>query len=76
MSKLDKSTLTHEFVKNLDQNVKPVWLRDDYLCMRDYALMKDKDGKVEQELFDYLDKLAEVKEEMREAGYTFIIDTL
>lgn len=76
MSKLDKSTLTHEFVKNLDENVKPAWLRDDYLCMRDYALMKDMNGKVEQELFDYLDKLAEVKEEMREAGYTFIIDTL
>lgn len=76
MSKLDVSTLTHEFVKNLDENVKPVWLRDDYLCMRDYALMKDMHGNIEQDLFKYLDKLAEVKEEMRAEGYTFIIDTL
>lgn len=76
MTKLDISTLTHDFVKDLDTRLKPAWLRDDYLCMRDYALMKDVNGKIDGELFNYLDKLADVKEEMRAQGYVFTVDQL
>jgi len=61
--KLDIADITPEFV--LENVHKIVWLRDDYLCMRDIC-KHDNDG-----LWTFLERCASVKEELRAIGHKF-----
>lgn len=64
-------SITPDFVKQLDAyKFPPVWLQDDYLSMRSMAFCGNKP------LYFYLDKLQEVKDNLREEGYVFNCDIL
>lgn len=56
-----KADITVEFLKQNDGKI--VWIRDDYLCMRNIA------GP--GELLDLLDHVAAVKEQARASGVRF-----
>lgn len=57
----EKADITPEFLKENDGKI--VWLRDDYLCMRNIAGAG--------ELLDFLDHVAAVKEQVRASGFQF-----
>jgi hypothetical protein len=59
--KVDKEDITPEFLKKNDGKI--VWIRDDYLSMRD--LCKG------EPLHDFLEHVVRVKEEVRATGYKF-----
>lgn len=61
--KITKEDITPEFLKQNDGKI--VWIRDDYLSMRDIC-MNDGDG-----FWDFLEHVAKVKEEVRSTGYKF-----
>lgn len=59
------------FLTELDSLTNPpVWLRDDYLSMRGMAFCGDR------KLYDYLERVAWVKECMYESGYEFNCDKI
>lgn len=68
MSNLDSVDVV--FIKELDNLPNPpVWIRDDYLSMRGIVFYSDR------KLYDYLERIAWVKECMYESGYAFNCDT-
>lgn len=68
MSNLD--SVTYEFLKFMDsEGYRPAWLTWSYLSMRDMAFYSDR------KLYDYLERVAEVKEQMIKDGYSFHVDT-
>lgn len=63
MITLDKSLITHDFLKENDG--KLVWIRDDYLSMKGIVYYTNR------ELYDFLEHVELVKEEVKQSGYKF-----
>lgn len=63
-------SVTPEFLKLMDsEGYRPAWLTWSYLSMRGMAFYSNR------KLYDYLERVAEVKEQMIKDGYSFHIDT-
>ena len=58
-----KETITHDFLKENDG--KLVWIRDDYLSMRGVVYYFDRP------LYDFLEHVDKVKEDVKQSGYEF-----
>lgn len=67
MNNLD--SITPEFLKLMDsEGYRPAWITWSYLSMRGMAFSSDR------KLYDYLERVEEVKEQMIKDGYSFYVD--